>query len=199
MELPDRVPRLTARTGLTLRPWQLAGPDLELVRQAAQDDYIPAITTVPRPYTDAEGEEFVRRQWQRTARGGGYPFVIVAPEGRPIGSVGLWLKDPGQECASLGYWLAASGRGRGAASAALEAAADWALHGLGIARLELHVEPWNTASLRTAQRAGFRREALLRRWRQVAGERRDMVLYALHNSGPCPPAQQAPSGGPARG
>ncbi|MDA2809782.1 GNAT family N-acetyltransferase [Nocardiopsis sp. RSe5-2] len=184
MELPDRVPGLTARAGITLRPWRLSEEDLDLVRQASRDDYIPAITTVPRPYTDAEGAAFVRRQWHRTETGRGYPFVIVAPGGRPVGSVGLWLKDLDRGRASLGYWMAGSGRGRGAASAALEAVAGWALHGLAVPRLELYVEPWNTASRRTAERAGFRREGVLRERMQIAGELRDMDLYSLLRGAP---------------
>lgn len=196
MEPPDRVPGLTARAGVTLRPWHLSEQDLDLVRQASHDDYIPAITTVPRPYTDAEGEAFVRRQWHRTATGAGYPFVIVAPGGSPLGSVGLWLKDPDQGRASLGYWLAESGRGRGAASAAVVAVADWAMHRLEIPRLELYVEPWNTPSQRTAERAGFRHEGVLRACMQIAGERRDMAVYALHRSDPPERLWEAATAGP---
>jgi RimJ/RimL family protein N-acetyltransferase len=40
------------------------------------------------------------------------------------------------------------------------------------------VEPWNTASLRTAERAGFTREGLLRSWQRVGEQRRDMYTYA---------------------
>ncbi|WP_017625363.1 GNAT family N-acetyltransferase [Nocardiopsis chromatogenes] len=191
MDLPDRVPELNARAGITLRPWRLS--DQPLVRQASQDAYIPAITTVPRPYTEAEGAAFVRRQWERTATGGGYPFVIVDPGGRPVGNVGLWLKDPRRERASLGYWVAASGRGQGAAAAALAAVTDWAVHGLGIPRLELYVEPWNTASMRTAERSGFHRQGLLHRWSLIDGEHRDMVMYALHGSD-LPQAPEEPPG-----
>ena len=45
-------------------------------------------------------------------------------------------------------------------------------------RLELYIEPWNLASIRTAERAGYEREGLLRSHQEIAGERCDMVLYA---------------------
>jgi RimJ/RimL family protein N-acetyltransferase len=48
-----------------------------------------------------------------------------------------------------------------------------------VPRLELHVEPWNTASIRTAEGAGYRREGLLRSWEAVGGERRDMLMFSL--------------------
>ena len=53
----------------------------------------------------------------------------------------------------------------------------WALGVLGIPRLELYVEPRNEASIRTAERAGFRQEGLLRSWQEVGGERKDMLMY----------------------
>ncbi|MEV0091026.1 GNAT family N-acetyltransferase [Streptomyces sp. NPDC050738] len=176
MDHPLDVPELDAR-GHLLRPWALT--DLDLVREAARDPYIPLVTTVPSPYSDEEGTAFVERQWERAATGSGYPFVVVGDDGRPVGSVGLWLRDLGQGRASIGYWTVESARGRGAAGAALAAVAAWALDELRIPRVELHVEPWNAASLRTAERAGFRREGLLRSWQEIDGERRDMIVHSL--------------------
>ncbi|MFF1460832.1 GNAT family N-acetyltransferase [Streptomyces sp. NPDC058330] len=43
------------------------------------------------------------------------------------------------------------------------------------------VEPWNTASLRTAESPGFRPEGPLRAWQRVGDERRDMLMYSLLN------------------
>lgn len=177
MEEPLDVPELAAGGGFTLRPWGLA--DLELVREASEDDYIPLITTIPSPYSEAAGIAFVERQWGRVSAGSGYPFVIVTADGRPVGNVGLWLKDVSQGRASPGYWIVESARGRGAAGAALGAVTAWVLRDLRIPRLELCVEPWNTASVRAAERVGFQREGLLRSWQQVGNERRDMLLYSL--------------------
>jgi len=177
MEEPLDVPELSGGGGFVLRPWRL--DDLALVREASEDAYIPLITTVPSPYSEAEGVAFVERQWGRATTRSGYPFVVVAPGGRPVGNVGLWLKDLGQGRASLGYWIVESARGQGAAGAALAAVTAWALRDLRVPRLELCVEPWNTASLRTAERVGFRREGVLRGWQQVGDERRDMVMYSL--------------------
>jgi len=91
----------------------------------------------------------------------------------------LWLRDWEEGRASLGYWLAGSARGQGVAAEALRAVVRWALGDLRIPRLQLCVEPWNVASVRTAERAGFRREGLLRSWQQVGEERRDMIMYSM--------------------
>lgn len=120
------VPRLPAGEHHLLRPWELG--DLPLVREASQDPYIPLITSVPPEYSPEAGEAFIRRQWGRAATASGYPFIIMRrQDGKPIGNIGLWLKESSAGRASAGYWLAASARGQGAAAPALQAVADWAL------------------------------------------------------------------------
>jgi [ribosomal protein S5]-alanine N-acetyltransferase len=161
-----------------LRPFVLA--DLPVVREAAQDPYIPLITSVPAAFSDTEGRRYIERQWDRARRGSGYSFAITdAATGRAVGQIGLWLDNIGAGRASVGYWVAAPARGRGAAGHALRTLTFWALGVLRIPRLELYVEPWNEASIRAAERAGFQREGLLRSWQEVGPERRDMLMYSL--------------------
>ena len=81
--------------------------------------------------------------------------------------------------ASVGYWVVPSARGRRAAGFAVASLAAWVFDQLAIPRLELHVEPWNVASIRTAERAGFVREGLLRSWQGVGDERRDVYADPL--------------------
>ncbi|MDT0490549.1 GNAT family N-acetyltransferase [Streptomyces sp. NPDC012600] len=178
---PLTVPSMSAGPDFVLRPWEMS--DLPLIREAARDPYIPLITTVPAPYSDQAAEAFVREQWERAATGTGYPFAIVrSRDRRPVGAIGLWLRDLPEGRASIGYWMVASGRGLGVARAALRTVTGWALRDLGIPRLQLFVEPWNAASARIAEDVGYRREGLLRGWQQVGDERRDMAVYALLNS-----------------
>ncbi|WP_281218068.1 GNAT family N-acetyltransferase [Nocardia gamkensis] len=175
-----RVPELDAAAGeLRLRPWQMSSADVDLVREAADDELIPLITTVPSVYTAEEAARFIERQWDRTESGSGYPFVIArASDGKPLGSIGVWSKDLSEGRASIGYWLVRSARGQGIAAHALRTVTAWAFEHLPVSRLQLYVEPWNVASIRTAERAGFRREGLLRGWQRVGDSRRDMYMYA---------------------
>jgi RimJ/RimL family protein N-acetyltransferase len=150
------------------------------VREASSDPHIPKITTVPPNYTDEEGRLFLQRQWDRAATSAGYSFVIAeAGEDRGIGAIALWLRNVDLGRASIGYWVAPSARGRNAAWHALCAVRDWTFATHQIPCLELYVEPWNTASIRTAEGAGFWREGLLRSWETVGGERRDMLMFSL--------------------
>jgi ribosomal-protein-alanine N-acetyltransferase len=173
LDEPAKLPVLAAGS-YTLRRWER--DDLPAVREAAADALIPLITTVPAVYTEAEGVAFVERQWGRPAAGR-YPFVIArAADGRAVGNVGLDLLNPDR--AAVGYWVTPSARRSGAAGSGLRAITDWGFRELGLARLELYIEPWNTGSLRTAESAGYVREGLLRDWQRVGGELKDMVMYA---------------------
>jgi ribosomal-protein-alanine N-acetyltransferase len=58
----------------------------------------------------------------------------------------------------LGYWAFAPSAGRGYLSEALPLAIRYAFHGLGLHRLEANIQPGNRASIRLAERCGFRNE-----------------------------------------
>jgi ribosomal-protein-alanine N-acetyltransferase len=175
MDNPLVVPELPAGEKFILRPWRL--DDVAVVREASEDAYIPLITGVPPNYSDAEGAAFIQRQWSRATDRVGYSFAIAnAGDDRAVGQIGLWPSPHGR--ASVGYWVAKSARGQGVACTALRAISSWGLERLRIPRLQLHVEPWNAPSWKSAERAGFVREGLLRSWQEVGGERRDMYVYS---------------------
>jgi RimJ/RimL family protein N-acetyltransferase len=181
---PLILPALAAGT-FRLRPFVLA--DLDLVREASGDPYIPLITTVPAVFSEDEGRRFIERQHSRAEEGVGYSFAIAdSRTDRAVGQAGLWLRDISRGRAEVGYWVVNSSRGRGAAALAADTLAGWALGELGIPRVELYVEPWNSASIRSAERAGFRREGLLRSWQELNGERRDMLMYSRLPADPMP-------------
>ena len=177
-EGPLIVPRLAAGP-VVLRPFKVS--DLPLVREVSADPYIPAITSVPSTYNDDAGRAFIARQHEQAADAHGYPFVIeaAADPGRGRGAVGLWLREIDSGRASVGYWLTGLARGQKLAGWALRALVAFAFEELAIPRLHLFVEPWNVASVCTAEFAGFTREAHLRGWERVDGEQHDADCYAL--------------------
>ncbi|BEL04547.1 GNAT family protein [Actinoplanes sichuanensis] len=175
--LPSEMPILSLGP-IRLRPFREA--DAEAVMSVAADPLIPLITSVPVSGHHADALDFIKRQHERLSSGAGYSFAIADAVGdQAAGQIGLWLHDYRHGRAGIGYWLTPQYRGRGYASAALCALTRWAWTLPGIARLELYVEPWNESSWRTAERAGFQREGLLRSWQPVAHERRDMYMYSL--------------------
>jgi len=174
---PLRVPLLTAGP-VVLRPFE--ADDLSLVRLAAVDPVIPSITSVPRGYDGDEGRAFIERQYRRSAEGDGFSFVIApaSDPGHGVGSIGLWLEEIESGRATIGYWIVKDARGRGFAGHALRGLVAFAFGELAIPRLQLFIEPWNIASVKTAISAGFLREALLRDFERIDGEQHDAECYA---------------------
>jgi RimJ/RimL family protein N-acetyltransferase len=80
--------------------------------------------------------------------------------------------------ATAGYSIVPSARRQGYAGDALAALTDFGWTLPGLFRVALYIEPWNTGSIRTAECAGYLREGLLRSHQEIAGERRDMLLFA---------------------
>jgi RimJ/RimL family protein N-acetyltransferase len=175
---PLRVPVLQGGD-VVLRPWSIS--DLSLVRQGSADSFVPSISSIPRHYSDDTGRAFIERQHRRATQGDGISFVIaeVSAPAVGIGSIGLWLHEIESGRASVGYWLLERFRGRRLATDALRALVDFSFRVPGIPRLQLFVEPWNVASSRTAEAAGFIREATLRGWERIDGEQRDADCFAL--------------------
>ncbi|MFI6079307.1 GNAT family N-acetyltransferase [Actinoplanes sp. NPDC051343] len=159
-----------------LRPWMVT--DAEALTQASSDPYIPSITSVPKVWTRESAERYIERQWARAEEGVGYSFAIADGEDAAVGSIGLWIRDADLGRASIGYWIVESSRGAGLGTAALKTLAGWAFSVCKIPRIELYVEPWNVASLRTARASGFKEEGLMRSWQEVDSVRRDMLMYS---------------------
>ena len=180
-----------------LPPWPTAPPaagpvvlrafeatDLPLALELSTDPYAPLVGTMPAHATEAQAAAWIQRQRNRWTEGAGFSFAVAeAATGRAVGLVGLWLRQLPDGRATAGYFVAPSARGRGIAAAALTAvtAFGWTIPQLH--RIELYIEPWNTASVRTAENAGYLREGLLRRHTEIAGRRRDMLLFAAVRDG----------------
>lgn len=163
---------------IALRPWR--ADDVPALVEAAQDPEIPRWTVVPAPYGEADARGFIAAQSERRASGDAAPFAVVsAPDDRLLGSVEITLQDWRNARGEIGYWIAGSARRRGAALRSVQLISRWAFDALGLARIELLVEPPNTASQRVAERAGYTREGVLRSYREMKGKRVDFVLFSL--------------------
>jgi RimJ/RimL family protein N-acetyltransferase len=154
---------------------QDAGMAIDLSR----DPYVPTVGSLPPHATHEEALAWIERQRQRHREGAGFSFSIADLEtDRSVGNIGLWIRELDAGRAQVGYGVAPSERGHRIASDALCALTSFAWTIPSLHRLELYIEPWNGASVRTAERAGYEREGLLRSHQEISGERCDMFLYA---------------------
>ncbi|WP_072312844.1 GNAT family N-acetyltransferase [Agrococcus sp. Marseille-P2731] len=80
---------------------------------------------------------------------------------------------------TLGYWIARRFAGRGATTTAVALATDHLMLGMGLHRVEVCIRPENAASLRVAEKLGFRYEGCRRRYIHIDGDWRDHLCFAL--------------------
>ncbi|WP_052460622.1 GNAT family N-acetyltransferase [Microbacterium gorillae] len=143
----------------------------------AQDPYIPQTSTLPPHASDAEARAWVERQRARHAEGVGFSFAVALLSGVAVGHCGLWLDQEDPERARAGYAIAPSARGNGYAADALAAltAFAWTLPALRI--IDLLIEPWNAASIRTAERAGYAAAGTRGERHVIGGEERGVRRF----------------------
>ena len=174
MDWPEESP---AFGSVVLR--EFTEDDVHLAVECGADPYIPLIGSPPAFPTRDQALAWIDRQRGRLAEGAGFSFAIAdVVTNEAVGAVGLWLRNLQAGRASAGYSVSPEQRGRGIARDALRAVTAFAWTIPEIHRVELYVEPWNVGSARTAESAGYQREGVLRSYLEIAGTRRDMVVYA---------------------
>lgn len=147
---------------LRLRPWR---PDDAAALSGALGGQSPLPLPTPPPGLDDAGHvrwfvgELAPQWW---ASGDGAPLAVLGPDGSVLASLQLFLKGRRPGNAEVGVWVAPAARRQGVARAAIEAQLGWAVPALGLARVEWHADPGNTASVALAQSLGFVRESLAR-------------------------------------
>jgi RimJ/RimL family protein N-acetyltransferase len=161
-----------------LRPWR--DTDVAALVAACQDPEIVRWTRVPAPYGESDARAYLLARYDATFASLSAPFAIVAADGGELlGSISLmrfaWEHLRGE----VGYWLAADARGQGHATRAVRLICEWGFARLGLERIDLLAATGNRASQTVAERAGFRREAVLRSYMMGNDERQDMVAFAL--------------------
>ena len=162
--------------GLLLRPWSPA--DVADAVRCCNDEQIRRfLPAIPIPFTAEHCRSWIEDEPARLLNGSVTLVMADAGDGRLQGALGIRQIEPG--VAQVGYWTDPALRGRGIASAGLTLVSRWALATLGAGRVQLHTALDNAASMRVAERAGFTREGVLRRWYDLRGERRDAVMFSL--------------------
>jgi RimJ/RimL family protein N-acetyltransferase len=172
------VTQPTTGSGLRLRPW--SPEDAPAVLAAFAEPLMSRQAAAPIR-TAADAERWIA-QWEAArAADRAHAFAVTGPsgsDGTVLGHVCVSGVDRRHRTGWVSYWTASAARGRGAASEATRALADWALTELGLFRLELGHRTDNPASCRVASAAGFRVEGLERAKLEYDGRRYDVELHA---------------------
>jgi ribosomal-protein-alanine N-acetyltransferase len=161
---------------LVLRPWKHEDEKAILRHANNRNIWIRLTDRFPHPYTRKEA-----RRWIRASERAPFPptqFAIVL-EGEAIGGVGFERRrDLERFSAELGYWLSEVHWGKGYATEAVQAVAEYAFSRFDFVRLQARVLDGNPASSRVLEKAGFTLEAAMRRAAFKDGRVMDLLLYS---------------------
>ena len=135
---------------------------------------------IEKPPSGAELGRRAEQAADERAAGTHVTFTIIEP-GSDVcrGQIDVHHTDWDHQRAELGIWLAPQVRRRGWAPAALTLVCRWLFETCGFERLELLTEPDNEPMIRTARRAGFAEEGILRGYLRERGRRVDTTIMSL--------------------
>ncbi|MCI0690098.1 MAG: GNAT family N-acetyltransferase, partial [Sporichthyaceae bacterium] len=172
-----------------LRAWR--GDDAEWYAAAVPDPEIQRFTSEPPTLTAMQ----VRTAIDALAEAPDLVGLVIcdAASGRRLGNIGLRRLGDGMT-GEVSYGVAAEGRGRGVATAALRLLTVWATTTLGLSEVRLWCHAGNIASRRVAERAGYQRAPTHDGHRVVKGDTWPVVGYTFRGLG-----QDAPSQNDERG
>jgi RimJ/RimL family protein N-acetyltransferase len=164
---------------VTLRRWEIE--DVPALVDAIDGD--PEISTflelIPQPYREPEARTWVDAAAAMWRDGSASPFALLA-DGAVVGGAGVNWIERDDAVGDIGYWLRRDARGRGYTTRAVRLLAQWAFE-VGCERLQIRADTENEPSMRVAERAGFRREGVLRsiRFNPRLGRRMNFALFSL--------------------
>lgn len=131
-------------------------------------------------YSIEDTQAFVLKCGPGWEKGEQYSFAMVdIHDGQFLGSVGLSAVNRAHGFANLGYWVRSRKTRHGVATSATRMAARFSFEALGLNRVELLVPTANVASQRVAEKAGAKREGLLRKRLQLNGIAHDAFVYSF--------------------
>ena len=166
---------------ISLRPPVIG--DTENIHQAileSLDEISPWLPFVHKGYSYQETRDFLKRcpdNWKQDTE---YIFIILdAGDGSCIGMCGLNRIDHENLRANLGYWIKTSRTGSGIATAVTRLLARWGFQEPKFNRIEIVMATGNQRSQRVAEKAGARREGILRNRIKVREDLHDAVMYSL--------------------
>ena len=159
---------------LELRAWRL--DDAPAIVAACNEDEIRRwLPMIPNPYTEEAARIYIEG---KNAAANRHEFAITE-NGRVVGAIGLDVDDNLRQ-GTTGYWCARDARGRGLTTRALRLLSQHGFRSLGVERMQLFTDPDNHASQRVAEKAGYRREGVLRaHLPHPDGRRADSILFSL--------------------
>jgi [ribosomal protein S5]-alanine N-acetyltransferase len=150
-----------------------------LVRLAGAKEIAATTLSIPHPYTEQDGENFLAKASEDFRKGRTLIFAVsIAASGELCGAVGLDIAEAHNH-AELGYWIGVPFWGRGYATEAAIAVLSFGFGALRLRRIYAHHFAGNTGSQRVLEKIGMSHEGRfrqhIRKWDQFI----DVENYGL--------------------
>jgi RimJ/RimL family protein N-acetyltransferase len=143
------------------------------------DEEIRRFTLLPSKPTPDFVETWLRSYDDGWADGSRAGFAVRDAEGGDVIGFGGFVRlDLDEQQGEAGYVLREAGRGRGAATRLLLLVSRWGFEELGLERIELRIDTDNAASVRVAERSGYRLDGVLRNLHFKEGRRSDVGVWS---------------------
>lgn len=166
---------------IVLRPYDIK--DVAKIYEGIQEsmtEMFPWLPFVHEGYSIKETRDHLRKCPGNWKKGLSYSFSIFdARDGVLLGGCGLNRLDKENRNANLGYWVRKSRMGEGVAPAATRLLTKWGFDVLKLVRIEILVAVENQRSLRVAEKAGAKREGVLRNRLTVRDKVYDAMMHSL--------------------
>jgi RimJ/RimL family protein N-acetyltransferase len=160
----------------TVRSWRTDDLESLVTHADNRNVWINLRDRFPHPYSRADG-----RAWLETAcRQDPETNFAIDVAGRAVGGIGFILQhDIAFRSAEIGYWLGEAFWGRGISTEAVRAVTAYAIDKYDLCRVFAAVFEWNPGSCRVLEKAGYVREARMRKSATKAAQTVDEFLYAF--------------------
>lgn len=166
----------------------MLGPSLTL-RYATADDARPLLELGSDPQvtqffswgpykSESEPASYIAGLAEERGRGERLDFLIVTPQGGPVGVTGLSELSRRDRRAVVGTWLGRAHWGTGANRESKALIAHLAFEVLGLERLGAYADLDNPRSQAALARIGFVREGVLRRWHRHGDRVHDVIVWS---------------------
>jgi RimJ/RimL family protein N-acetyltransferase len=103
-------------------------------------------------------------------------FIIEKKDESKIGFIGYFPKD---DCLEIGYALLPSERKKGYCTEAVMIIVDFLFLSRDIVRIQAYTDVMNVASHKVLNKANFKKEGVLRKFRFVRGEWKDYAVFSI--------------------
>ena len=150
----------------------------EAVRESIEEVY-PWVPWCHPDYEMSECQEWLSQQNQYWKEGKKCSFTIRNQREHLVGGCGLNHLKPEDKVANLGFWVRSGNTGKGYATAATKLLAKFAFDHLDVKRVEVVAAVKNIPSQRVAERAGAKREGILRSRLFLHKQSHDAIMYSL--------------------